>query len=403
MKIRTRLREYLATLAEEYRLGLILRLVLFLVIVWLVGAAWLYLCERNWTPSPKEYALGERNWFRTFPESVRHILVYLFSGFEQYEPHTFLGWFGSVIVMLFGSLGILALLIGNVTTIVQERVHRAGFVKRKPRGARLAEHVVICNWNEKGPAIVEYLRRRSPPRKLGIVIVARGAHNIPVTNKKRFQRVWAIDGDPRDTGNLIQANVKTASAAVVLADVRSLQEANTSVVTGSLRLEDSVDGRSALVAKSIEALDAKVHTIVDLLDARNLQRFATQAVDEMIAVEEFAERYLARTAQIHGVAKVFSALLTPDPGKPFVQFVPIPVRIDGQPYSELHRRSVLFKADFVLIGFRVRESQSRWRLVLNPKSPGQAGTVYHREYLLKLGDQVVVLSRQKVNPEDLVR
>jgi hypothetical protein len=148
---RSRIIGNLAATVEEYRVVLILKLVVFLIVVWVAGATWLYICERNWEPTPEQIENGELNWFGTYNDSVRHILVYLFSGFEQYEPHTFAGWFGSVIVMVLGSLGLLALLIGNVTSIIQERVRRAGFIKSKPAFGRISGHIIICNWNEKAP------------------------------------------------------------------------------------------------------------------------------------------------------------------------------------------------------------------------------------------------------------
>ncbi len=400
--VRRRLREYLASLIEEYRLGLILRLVLFLVVIWIVGATWLYFCERNWTPAPEELARGERNWFATYEESFRHILVYLFSGFEQYEPHTFLGWFGSVIVMLVGSLGVLALLIGNVTTIVQERVHRAGFVKRKPQAAKLSGHIVICNWNERGPEIIRYLRERKTSRELAIVIVAPEASHIPIRNKKEYKRVWAVDGNPRRAEVLKdKANIGEAATAIILADKSSAANATSFNLGRTLRFEDTVDGRSALVAKSIETIEKKVHTIVDLLDPRNAQRFATEAVDEMIAVEEFAERYLARTAQIHGVARVFSHLLSPDVGSSSIQFVGIPRRLAGKKYSDLRRELHDRGADFIVLGFRPGDGGASGEPVLNPRRKNRAGEKYHAQYELQVGDELIVLCDREITSKDL--
>lgn len=145
-------------------------------------------------------------------------------------------------------------------------------------------HIVICGWNRRAPAIVEALQSlgRRP-----ILIV----HNeIDALMKSVGSRpgVFIMGGDPTDKAALVRADVETAYSVLVLA-VDALGH--------------STDARSVQIALAVERIRSAVFTVVELRDIQNKAHFAWTKVDDLITDQEIAVRMLAQGIRHVGAAQ----------------------------------------------------------------------------------------------------
>jgi hypothetical protein len=227
-----------------------------------------------------------------------------------------------------------------------------------------------------------------------IVIVSESANEISFSDKRLYRQVWAVNGDPRDTEVLKSADIEYAYTALILADKAPFQVKIEPGQKYFLRREDSIDSRSTLIAKSIEAIHPTVHTVIDLVDPHNVKRFATEVVDEVIAIEEFTERLIARSAQTHGMSNIFSHFISPYEGTNEIYRVPVPRLLIGKSYHSV--RSELLKQeieDLVPIGFWYYVGNAE-RIVINPshevtKSRKNQFTAH---YKLKAKDSLILIA-----------
>ncbi len=113
LRIGSPLRGFLLN-SESWKL---VRIVCVLLLVWLAGAAFMYVFEADRNAS-----------FYSLEESLTSILVYLFSGLEDRAPQTIEGWAVSVL-MLGAGIGLAAWLTGQFTAILIDVASRGGKAK----------------------------------------------------------------------------------------------------------------------------------------------------------------------------------------------------------------------------------------------------------------------------------
>ncbi|MFQ5651395.1 MAG: NAD-binding protein [bacterium] len=424
MKFSSKLLKIILSFSERYRLVDIVKIVLFLIIIWVVGATWLYFTEKDYQPTPEEILRGEVNYFDSYPHAYKNILVYLFSGFEEYIPHTFAGWLGSVLVMLFGSLGLVAILIGNVVSIIQEHIKEAKLIKKKPAYSHFQDHFVICNWGEKGLNILRQIRDESTRFTRPVVIVAEQAEAISIDGHERiFKDVWAVGGDPTRAEILKKADMQHAATALILAGTPSSSDGNilnhaptiaaqaaTNSAHAGLHLNQTslIDAKTILIGMTIDALSQDTYTCVELLDARNKIHLQRTHIDEVISVEEFTFKLLAQACISHGLTHVYQHLLTASLDTNEFYKLAVPDTLVGKTYREVKKVMRALPDDFILLGYErpvVKGVLNHYggriattKVVLNPRQPAgkrsRAGKD-SQNYKLTSDDKLVLMAYSK--------
>ena len=164
---------------------------------------------------------------------------------------------------------------------------------------RVSNHYVICNWNDLGDEIIRQLHAAVVGDKRPIVIVTDRPQDIPRAEPEGtddpYQDVFVIPGDPASDRILARANIAEAETAIVLSTPTD---------------PDQADMRSVLIALAIEAIEPRVHTIVELLKSKNRIHFQHTSVDEVVCVDELTEKLLAQSAMTHGLSEFYTHLLT---------------------------------------------------------------------------------------------
>ena len=344
------------------------RVVIAILSLWLVGAVVLRTIEGSVNPD-----------FDSMPKALWNLTVYLFSGLDSGMPQTASGKVVAAMVLML-SLGVVAVFSGSIASFLVEQ--RLGERRRMP-GYELKEHIVVCNWNEKGIPLVRELHADIIRDKRPIVVISESddAANLPVEEDfPEFHDVYLIKGDPTKTVVLNRANVAQSYSVIVLADPAE---------------EHLADAKSILVAMSVRSIcdsaqASKPYICVDGVSPQNVDHIRQAGADDVVSGADFAMMLLSQSALLHGLAAVYRDLLSVEAHSNEIYMVPIPQEFSGKTFAELGR-AVFERRDpenpSVLIGIK-----SCRGLVVNP--------VNREEATLEEGDLAVVIAWER--PKSLV-
>ncbi len=247
----------------------------------------------------------------------------------------------------------------------------------------LNDHVVICNVNEKVPAIVDELWNDPAGASMPVVLIVQD-ESLWLDHPDWHPRhdgpggLFEIHGCPAEPHVLRQAGITRARAAIILADP----------VQGRL-----ADARSALIGIAVEKVSPTVHTVIELLLSVNRSHLRTTAVDEVICLGELSGKLLSVSSVTPGVSRLFAHLLTTRRGTAQIFVRELPEGLSGTPYREIARRAIRRGAPYVVCGFirtrpRVKPDMPEPKMVVfNPRAdtdPGKNSTLGQHDSLIVL-------------------
>ncbi len=239
--------------------------------------------------------------------------------------------------------------------------------------------VVICNGNPNVKQVVEELFAVEGSDPIHITLIAQDlalweAHPEwhPDDSAGSFR---VIEGDPCRRDILIKAGIRECGAAIVLADPRH---------------EDLADAPSALIAMSIEEINADVHTIMELINSTNRQYIDNHIINEVICRGDITENLIAQNCFLPGVKDIFHTLLTTRKGTPQIFLPFLPGKYAGKTYKEIVLEIINTDVPCIVLGFIQEDG-----VVMNPKAhdhPGMASVLSEVDQLIVIsGDRAVTL------------
>jgi voltage-gated potassium channel len=220
-------------------------------------------------------------------EALEDILILALSGFDvARRPVTVIGYTAAIAVLVAG-----VVFFSTIMADVAARFVRIALAKDKGRqSVDSHSHILICNWNEHGRAIVDQLMADEASRDRDIVIVADVEEHPYPDSGTLF-----VSGSPARDDVLTQARVEVAATAIVLG-------------TGQdTTMSDSV---AILTALAIEARQPDVYTCVLVFDPENKKHLRHAHVDEVVCISELTDNLLAQSALNHGLTSLISQLLS---------------------------------------------------------------------------------------------
>jgi voltage-gated potassium channel len=291
-------------------------LTIFIFGLWVAGAAALRIVEGR--ENPEE--------FGNLPSAFWNIAVYLLSGLDTAPPSTGIGR-GIVAVMLVLGVGIVAVFTGTIASVLVER--RIGRRRLMP-SYELKDHIIICNWNEKGLPIVKQLHAAIVRMKRPIVIVAERLEEVDLPGKEdmpELEDVYLIKGDPTQEHSLKRANVHLSFSVIVLADPEQKHLA---------------DAKNVLVCMAIKSLcnhegESMNTVLVEGVDPKNLEHLQRAGASEIVSEEDFSLKLLAQSALHPGLSTVYERLLTISAETNEIYLEPVPPAFYGKSFTETSR------------------------------------------------------------------
>lgn len=223
------------------------------------------------------------NWFNALYYVMTTIATV---GYGDYYLKTFPGKVLAIFMYVFG-IGLLSLVIGKIVDSVADFHRKRGSGKMNFYGQ---DHIIVVNWSKKAKLAVEELLSSDPDRE--IVIIDEGERH-PYDHPK----VHYVSGDPTSDETLRNAGITQAQSAIIFADPR---------------IDDTslVDGKSLLIAASIERIAPNVHTTVEIMLDKHIQNFRHVQVNEFILSHDAVSRLAVRSALREGNIDIIQQLLS---------------------------------------------------------------------------------------------
>jgi voltage-gated potassium channel len=207
-------------------------------------------------------------------------------GYGDYYPITTAGRIVGLFLYILG-IGLIGVLIGKIVDWF------AAIRKRREEGLivyRGTGHVVIIGWSQKAHFAIEEILQSD--QNMDIIMIDQ-LEKTPVLN----ERVHFIAGDASKKEILEKANVKYAKAVILFAD----DDIHNPLLT---------DGKSLIIASSIESIAPEVHTTVEIMDEGHIKNFKHIRIDEFVLTHDTISSLAVRSVFANGISTVYSQLIS---------------------------------------------------------------------------------------------
>ncbi|WLR60886.1 potassium channel family protein [Guptibacillus hwajinpoensis] len=246
-------------------------------------------------------------------------------GYGDYFPVTVGGRIYAMFLYIAG-IGLIGVVIGKFVDGFAE------IKKRKEEGKMPYQgdnHIVIIGWSQKAAYAVSEIRDSD---KCEIVIIDK-LPKTPLTE----DNIHYIQGDAAEEATLKKADIMKAKAVLVFSDDA---------------IHDSLlaDGKSLIIASSIERMSTDIHTTVEVMKEEHIKNFTHVQVDEFVLSHEAVSRMAVRSAFTKGIAGVYSQLLSRGHGDNLYE---IAVHPDWNTYREAFQDLLQQGATLVADGNRM--------------------------------------------------
>ncbi|WP_019914775.1 ion channel [Paenibacillus sp. HW567] len=225
-----------------------------------------------------------QNWFNAFYWVMTTMATV---GYGDFFAKTITGKLFTIFLYIFG-IGLLSLVIGKIIDAMGELQRRRGAGTLSFHGK---DHVVVINWNRKTQAAVAEILSYAPDCRI-VIIDESGQHPL-----EQMEQVHFISGDASSDDVLLKAKIQTARAAIVFGDTR-IDEASLT------------DGKTLLIASSLDRIAPQVHTTVEIMQEKNIQNFHHVHVNEFVLSHDAISRLAVRSALQEGNSEVITQLLS---------------------------------------------------------------------------------------------
>jgi voltage-gated potassium channel len=213
-------------------------------------------------------------------------------GYGDFYPHTVAGKCLGIFLYIFG--------ISFISIIISKIVDGLfGYKRRKDEGKLSytgSNHFVMLDWSKNAElAIQEILNTDSTAE----VVIIDTMDRTPY----QHDRVHYVKGNPVHKETLEQANLGKAKAAFIFANEMTENH-------GYIHDSSFIDGKTLLIATTIERYFNNVYTIAEIKDKGNVHNFTHVKVDEFILSSETISQLAVRSAFNPGASKLLTQLLT---------------------------------------------------------------------------------------------
>ncbi|MFW2366600.1 MAG: potassium channel family protein [Desulforhopalus sp.] len=277
-------------------------------------------------------------------------------GYGDISPNTAGGRILAIIIMFFG-IGLLGILSASLATmLISLRI-------RENRGmviSKAENHIIICEWNHRAKAVLKELRSDSQTMDLPMVLIA------------------DIDRKPVSDSNLMFVRGVVNEETLKMAN---LEQASTIIILGDDEVEETArDAKVILTTLTVETLNPKVYSVVELVDKANELHCQRANANEIIIGSELNSHLLASAACDHGISRIISELLSSRYGNELYS-MPVPEKMAGKKFIDIF---VAMKVDNNTTVFGIQKSRGG-SFISNPDA----------EYVVEESDYLLVISKDR--------
>jgi voltage-gated potassium channel len=264
------------------------------------------------------------------------------------------------------SMGLVATLAGLASAGMMRRLSQE---EPEMDVSELRDHIILCGWNRAGPMIVRELLNAPEYKENGIVLISELDSQPSLPADVDQSQVFFISADYTRVDVLERAGVRHARMAILLAD-KSVG-----------RKDQDRDARTVLAALTIEKLNPKIFTCVELLNRDNETHLRMAGVEEIVVVDEYAGNIVATASRNRGLVAVMDILLSTSYGSSFYRSQ-LPESWAGKTVGWVHVH-LKERYEAILVSIESQAGGQR-ALAVNPKS----------SQLIRSGDVALVISEK---------
>lgn len=285
--------------------------------------------------------------YKTFQDLMPYLLAE-FSDLDKFDQPA-----SQKIVFVLFVLGVLILtgIIGKIASF---------YVKMEDKVPTTINHIIICNWNDRGEGVIREILSFVGRRTTEIVVIAkpetRSVGNL-VQLKSTDKRVHFIPDDPSEESVLKKQNVSHARSVIILADAEEEHpDLKTIDIATAIRL----------VIKD-EKPKQKPWIIAELTSTDKVKHLEEVGVNEWVCSTDYGLRIIAHCALKPKLTKVFTEILSYSTDTNEIYLVDSP-ECEGKTFEQVSR--ILGDIQdpenpIILLGVKRGD-----RTILNPKSKG---------------------------------
>ncbi|CAM3484507.1 potassium channel family protein [Paenibacillus lupini] len=229
-------------------------------------------------------------------------------GYGDFFAKTYIGKAFTIFIYVFG-IGLLSLIIGKVIDMFSTIYKHWEAGKLNFHGK---DHIIIINWSKKAQYAIEEILSFSPSSHI-VIIDESDKHPILDRHEIHF-----ISGDPSSEEILEKAMIREAKAVIIFADTRIDEPALT-------------DGKTLLIASSIERLHPNVHTTVEITQDKNTKNFRHVKVNDFVLSYDAVSRLAVRAALQQGSSEIINQLISREVGDDIYE---IPAKREWRTYKD---------------------------------------------------------------------
>jgi voltage-gated potassium channel len=219
-------------------------------------------------------------------------------GYGDIVPKSALGRIAGVFIMLAG-ISVISLLTATISSIfVEQRIME----NRGLRQIKLKGHTIVCGWNQRIKNLLETLNNIPQDRRAGVVLV----NEMPPERMDEILSDYSnlnikyVYGDYTKEPTLSRANVKEASAAVILPDASQ---------SGIPR-----DDKTLPAALTVKSLKRDIKVYAHIIDRENITHLKRAGGDDVIVSDDHVGFLLASEITSPGIAQAVATMLNAENG-----------------------------------------------------------------------------------------
>lgn len=202
------------------------------------------------------------------------------------------------LLLMFGGLTLFGIFIGTVSASMVTRFSSLEVTEMDLD--ELRGHRVVCGWNHAGPLVLQELFSVGSTTGNDPVVLVTEAP-VPASDLPagvRADRLYSLVGDYTRVETLERAGIRTARAAVLLAD------------TQVQRSDQDRDARTVLAALTVEKLAPEIFTVAELTNRENEGLLRMNGVEEIVVADEYGAVILGSASRNRGIVRVLDEILT---------------------------------------------------------------------------------------------
>ncbi len=225
-------------------------------------------------------------------DAFRIVFILYLGEYDDFGQKTIIGKVISIVSLLIG-VAIVATFIGKIASLF---IHFKGEVKM-PKD--LGEHIVICNWNNRGDRIIREIHSPLAEPETEIVVIAkRDIDEEELRMSTEYEKVFFIRSDPTLHRVLKKARAHLAKSVIILASDEC----------------SDPDGTTALISLAITKLEkdlpVKPHIVAEVINHNKTQHLLDAGVDEWVCSSDYGLGIIAQCALYGKLSDVYQQLLT---------------------------------------------------------------------------------------------